>query len=65
MISYFTSVRTQNLSVLIYSMTRRKVPPTVNALSTLMFVAVLTLLLIINLRNARSDKNKLKGAHSP
>ncbi|HML48497.1 MAG TPA: ABC transporter permease, partial [Clostridia bacterium] len=32
------------------------------ALSTLMFVAVLTLLLIINLRNARSDKNKLKGA---
>lgn len=64
-ISYFTSVRTQNLSVLIYSMTRRKVPPTVNALSTLMFVAVLTLLLIINLRNARSDKNKLKGAHSP
>ena len=40
-ISYFTSVRTANLSMLIYSMTRRKVPPTVNALSTLMFVTVL------------------------
>jgi spermidine/putrescine transport system permease protein len=62
-ISYFTSVRTANLSVLIYSMTRRKVPPTVNALSTLMFITVLTLLIIINVRSARNDK-KPKAARS-
>ncbi|MDR1570198.1 MAG: ABC transporter permease [Oscillospiraceae bacterium] len=61
-ISYFTSVRTANLSVLIYSMTRRKVPPTINALSAIMFVTVLSLLLLVNRRDARSDKSKLKGA---
>ncbi|MDR1599898.1 MAG: ABC transporter permease [Oscillospiraceae bacterium] len=63
-ISYFTSVRTANLSVLIYSMTRRKVPPTVNALSAIMFVVVLTLLLIQNLREARAEKSKPKGVRS-
>ncbi|GHU69362.1 spermidine/putrescine ABC transporter permease [Clostridia bacterium] len=63
-ISYFTSVRTANLSTLIYSMTRRKVPPTVNALSAIMFVVVLTLLLIQNLREVRTDKSKPKGVRS-
>jgi spermidine/putrescine transport system permease protein len=63
-ISYFTSVRTANLSVLIYSMTRRKVPPTVNALSAIMFTVVLTLLLIQNLREARAEKLKPKGVRS-
>ncbi|MDR2504666.1 MAG: ABC transporter permease [Oscillospiraceae bacterium] len=52
-ISYFTSVRSANLSMLIYSMTRRKVPPTINALSAIMFTVVLALLLIINRRDAR------------
>lgn len=61
-ISYFTSVRTANLSMLIYSMTRRKVPPTINALSAIMFVTVLSLLLIVNWRDARNDKTKQKGA---
>ena len=66
-ISYFTSVRTSNLSMLIYSMTRRKVPPTINALSTLMFMAVLTLLLIVNFKSVREERKadkeaaKLKG----
>ncbi|GHU70404.1 spermidine/putrescine ABC transporter permease [Clostridia bacterium] len=60
-ISYFTSVRTANLSVLIYSMTRRKVPPTVNALSAIMFVVVLTLLLIQNLREARAESAHRKS----
>jgi spermidine/putrescine transport system permease protein len=63
-ISYFTSVRTANLSVLIYSMTRRKVPPTVNALSAIMFIVVLTLLLIQNLREVRAEKSKPKGVRS-
>jgi spermidine/putrescine transport system permease protein len=56
-ISYFTSVRSANLSMLIYSMTRRKVPPTINALSAIMFTVVLTLLLIINRRDAKEVKS--------
>ncbi len=63
-ISYFTSVRTANLSMLIYSMTRRKVPPTVNALSALMFVVVLTLLLIVNRRSSIEVKKKRPGGGS-
>lgn len=57
-ISYFTSVRPANLSMLIYSMTRRKVPPTINALSTIMFATVLALLVIVNVRG--SDKSRKK-----
>ncbi len=64
-ISYFTSVRTANLSMLIYSMTRRKVPPTINALSTLLFLTVLALLLIVNYRgNENGKKSARRGASS-
>ena len=63
-ISYFTSVRTSNLSMLIYSMTRRKVPPTINARSTLMFVVVLSLLLFINLRGTSRKKKSLHSLRS-
>ena len=59
-ISYFTSVRTQNLSMLIYSMTRRKVPPTINALSAIMFLTVLALLLLITGRSNKADKAATK-----
>jgi len=58
-ISYFTSVRTANLSMLIYSMTRRKVPPTINALSAIMFVTVLVLLFVVN--NRGSDTGRGRG----
>ena len=55
-ISYFTAgSQVSTLSMEVYSMVRRKVSPEVNALSTLMFVAVLLLLIIINLRQARQD----------
>ena len=59
-ISYFCSGPTaQTLSVYIYSMTKRKIPPTVNALSAVMFVVVLALLLIVNVRQMRDiNKNK-------
>ena len=51
-ISNFTSAaESQNLSVTIYSMTRKKVSPQINALSTLIFLVVLAILLIIS-RNA-------------
>jgi len=57
-ISYFTSVRTANLSMLIYSMTRRKVPPTINALSTMMFATVLVLLFVVNSRGSNTGRRR-------
>ena len=58
-ISYFCSGPTsQTLSVLIYSMTKRKVSPTINALSAVMFVVVLTLLLIVNIRQMRDESRQ-------
>lgn len=48
-VSYFTSGSTsQTLPITIYSMTRRKVSPEINALSTLIFVAVVIVLIIKN-----------------
>ncbi|MBY0756074.1 ABC transporter permease [Clostridium sardiniense] len=48
-ISFFTTgPGVTNLSIEIYSMARRGIKPEINALSTLMFVTVLILLLIVN-----------------
>lgn len=56
-ISYFNSGSTaQNLSVTIYSMTKKPITPEINALSTLMFGSVLVLLVIVNLRQIRDGK---------
>lgn len=56
-ISYFNSGSTaQNLSVTIYSMTKKPITPEINALSTLMFASVLVLLVIVNLRQIRDAK---------
>lgn len=50
-ISFFnTGSGVTNLSIAIYSMARRGIKPEINALSTLMFLTVLILLLIINKR---------------
>jgi len=55
-ISYFTtSPLVQNLSTLIYSAARKGIEPSLNALSALMFVALLILLLIVNRRTAESN----------
>lgn len=43
-----------NLSITIFSMARRGINPVINALSTLMLVALLSLLLIINSRSGKS-----------
>lgn len=60
-ISYFTSGPTfQTLPLRIYSMTKRRVTPDINALSTIMFVAILILLILINFREAREDKKSRK-----
>ena len=53
-ISYFTHGSTsQTLPITIYSMTRRKVSPEVNALSAIIFVVVLVILLVMNLSDIK------------
>ena len=55
-ISYFTtSPLVQNLSTLIYSQARKGIKPTMNALSALMFVALLVLLLVVNRRSNKAE----------
>jgi len=52
MVSFFTtSPAAQNLSILIFSMTRRGVDPRINALSTLTFVVIMVMLFLINKRD--------------
>lgn len=56
-ISYFTSGSTsQTLPITIYSMTRRKVSPEINALSTIIFVVVVIVLIVKNVIESRSAK---------
>ena len=58
-ISFFTAGSgVSTLSIVIYSMARRGIKPEINALSALMFVTVLTLLLIINLRSTKDEKRR-------
>ena len=61
-ISYFCSGTTQTLPVFIYSMTKKRVSPEINALSTLLFAVILVLLLIINIRQGRMGKKAKKEA---
>lgn len=60
-ISYFTTGNgVTNLSITIFTMTKRGIKPEINAISTLMFVTVLLLLLIVNKRSqAQWAKNNL------
>lgn len=63
-ISYFThGSKAQTLSITIFSMTRRKVSPKVNALSAIIFVVVLTVLIIVNVADMKknSPKKAVKG----
>ena len=56
-ISYFTAgAKVSTLAMEIYSMARRKISPEINAISTLLFVSVLLLLFIINLREAQQER---------
>ncbi len=59
-VSYFTTgAKHQTLSVMIYAMTKKRVSPEINALSTIIFIAVLAILVIINLAERKAEK-KLK-----
>ena len=58
-ITYFTRGPGINtLSTLIYSEVRKGIKPTMNALSTVMFISVLVLLCIVNLAPGRKSDNK-------
>ena len=59
-ISYFTCGSTsQTLPITIYSMTRRKVSPEINALSTIIFVAVLIILIVKNIIENKQAKRSV------
>ena len=58
MISYFTSGTTQTLPIVIYSMTRKKVSPEINALSTVMFLVILAIILFYNYLDGRREARK-------
>ena len=56
-ISYFTAgSNVQTLPMIIFSMTRRRVSPQINALSTIMFLSVLALLIVINIRQMKQKE---------
>ncbi len=56
-ISYFTAgAKTSTLAMTIYGMAKRRISPKMNAVSTLLFVTVLILLAIVNIRQARQEK---------
>lgn len=60
-ISFFTAgTGATNLSIYIYSAMSKKYNPSINALSTIMFLVIFVLLLVINLRKSNDDK-KIKG----
>lgn len=67
-ISFFTTgMGVQNLSITIYTMAKRGISPKINALSTLIFLVVLTLLIIVNLPSftqKNADTKNRKGSFS-
>ena len=54
MISYFNCGTMQTLPIAIYSMTRKKVSPEINALSAIMFLAILAIILVSNHMDSRA-----------
>ena len=67
-ISYFTAgTSSSTLAMTIYGMTKKRVSPEINAISTLMFATVLVLLALINVRESRADKHvqAAQAAHAP
>jgi ABC-type spermidine/putrescine transport system permease subunit II/spermidine/putrescine-binding protein len=57
-ISYFTAGSSSStLAMTIYGMTKKRVTPEINAVSTLLFFTVLLLLVIVNVREARMERN--------
>lgn len=65
-ISYFTAgSSSQTLAMTIYGMTKKRVTPEINAISTLLFIAVILLLAITNIREAQQEKIALQRRTLP
>ena len=65
MISYFNSGTMQTLPIAIYSMTRKKVSPEINALSAIIFCVILAIILISNAMDSRAyrrNQNAIRKA---
>ena len=55
-ISYFVAgSSTSTLAMTIYGMTKKRITPEINAISTLLFVVVLLLLIVKNVREAQME----------
>ncbi|MBQ3141034.1 MAG: ABC transporter permease [Clostridia bacterium] len=60
-VSFFTTgPGVTTLSIHIYTMARRGIKPEINALSTIMFVVVFVLLLVVNLRTVKDERKDAK-----
>ena len=60
-ISYFTAgSATSTLAMRIYSMTKKRITPEVNAVSTLLFLSVLALLVLNNVREIRQERREAR-----
>ena len=65
-INYLTAgSKVQTLSMTIYAMTRKRISPEINAVSTLLFVTVLLLLAIVNIRELRQENARKKALKRP
>ena len=66
-ISYFTAgSSTSTLAMRIYSMTKKRITPEVNAVSTLLFLSVLILLVANNVREIRQERRAVhQEVHEP
>lgn len=61
-ISHFTSgPQSQTLPITIYSMTRKRISPEINALSTIIFLVVLFILIYMNIRDSKIHKQLEKA----
>jgi spermidine/putrescine transport system permease protein len=60
-ISYFTAGYQQTLPITIFAMTRKKVSPEINALSAIMFVAILGIILAANYRESVAEKRNRRA----
>ena len=65
-ISYFTAgSASSTLAMTIYGMTKKRVTPEINAISTLLFVTVLALLVVVNLREAQLERTGRQETRRP
>lgn len=57
-ISYFTNGSSfETLPITIYTMTKKRIPLTINALSAILFIVVLAALILINIKDIKNAKN--------